>query len=166
MSATVTFAHATAGFMLKWFSVSEGLKMLRLVIGKLLKKPSAKPNCHTKKNILQQCCVQSCIWQSKQLWQHNGTEQSCLRSRVNGPPLMCLTGHFISTRLPTHETSTHTHASAHIITSFHRFRSGSCALSCWVRQTNTGVSCVFSLTQWAPYFFLFALLLLWRLSSE
>lgn len=102
--------------------------MLHLVIGKLLKKPSAKPNCHTKKNILQQCCVHSCIWQSKQLRQHNGTEQSCLRSRVNGPPLMCLTGHFISARLPTHETSTHAHASSHIITSFHRFRSRSCAL--------------------------------------
>lgn len=82
--------------------------MLHLVIGKLLKKPSAKPSCHTKKNILQQCCVQSCIWQSKQLWQHNTSEQSCLRSRVNGPPLMCLTGHFVSTRLTTHDTSTHT----------------------------------------------------------
>lgn len=66
---------------------------------------------------------ESWFWQRKELWQHNVSLQSCLRSRVNYPSLMVFTGHFIGTW----KTSTHTHACrrSHTHTHFHFFRSTS-----------------------------------------
>lgn len=69
-----------------------------------------------QKNIPQHCSVQSCIWQGKQLWQRYSSEQNCLGGRVNGPALMYLAGHFVSTL--THTRNINTHAASHTLPQF------------------------------------------------
>lgn len=93
-------------------------------------------------NIHWQFSVQSCIWQGKQLWQRYSIKAASEAEWT--ALLMCSTGCFVRTHSLQHETPTSACSVSHnrpllpFPFDFVPF------FFCWLRQTNVGVSCVYS----------------------